>query len=438
MEAYFFALVDRLQAGLRGEEVLLCAYTGEGSDFARFNRGKVRQAGHVRQQAIGLDLIAGRRHASADFDLQGHLDADLPRLERALEALRERRAHLPEDPHLGYATTVQSSSVRLPNRLPDRDEAIEAILARAEGLDLVGIWASGTIERGFANSLGQRNWHEVGSFNLDWSCYLEADRAAKANYAGFDWSADELARRMALVRGQLDAIGRPRKTITPGEYRAFLAPLALVDIMEMLAWGGFGLKSHRTAQTPLIKMVTEGRRLDPRVTITEDNVRGFAPRFTRAGFVKPDSVTLIDRGGYRDCLTDARSAKEYGATVNSDDESPLSLAMAGGDLAEPAALAALDTGLLVNNLWYCNYSDRNDCRITGMTRFACFWVEDGVVLAPIEPMRFDDSVYRMLGDNLVDLTRDTTLIMDPHSYGQRSVRSHRLPGALLSGLRLTL
>ena len=61
------------------------------------------------------------------------------------------------------------------------------------------------------------------------------------------------------------------------------------------------------------------------------------------------------------------------------------------------ALAALDTGLCVGNLWYLNYSDRPACRMTGMTRFATFWVEDGKIVAPVDVLRFDDTIYRMLG-----------------------------------------
>jgi hypothetical protein len=53
-------------------------------------------------------------------------------------------------------------------------------------------------------------------------------------------------------------------------------------------------------------------------------------------------------------------------------------------------------------------------------------------------MRFDDSVYRMLGDNLVDLTRSRELLLDPSTYGERSTASARLPGALLRALKFTL
>ena len=85
------------------------------------------------------------------------------------------------------------------------------------------------------------------------------------------------------------------RTITPGRYRVFLAPTAVAELMLMLAWGGFSLKSHRTAQSPLHKMVREGKTLHPSVSIQEDNSRGLEPRFSESGFIKPPRVALIER-----------------------------------------------------------------------------------------------------------------------------------------------
>ena len=53
-------------------------------------------------------------------------------------------------------------------------------------------------------------------------------------------------------------------------------------------------------------------------------------------------------------------------------------------------------------------------------------------------MRFDDSVYRILGSNLVGLTRQREWIADADTYGWRSSRSVRLPGALVDDFALTL
>jgi predicted Zn-dependent protease len=171
----------------------------------------------------------------------------------------------------------------------------------------------------------------------------------------------------------------------------------------------------------------------------ENTAEGMAPAFQNHGFVKPPQVTLIESGRLRDPLVSPRSAKEYGLMPNADgSESPQSLAVRGGGLKSEEAMAALETGLHVSNLWYLNFSDRPAGRITGMTRFATFWVEHGRIVAPVTPMRFDDSIYRILGDNLVDFTRERELLLDPSSYGERSTSSSRLPGALLNSLKFTL
>ena len=357
-----------------------------------------------------------------------------------LTELREQLPHLPEDPHLLYATTVHSTVQQGENRLPDRADAVAAVLDAGNGRDLVGIYAAGGIYAGFANALGQRNWFESFTFNCDWSLYHERDKAVKTSYAGFVWEPTVLTRKVTEAAEQLEMLRRPPHTISPGRYRVYLAPAALYDILEMLAWSGFGLKDHRTKQTTLLKMVEEGVRLHPAVTLRENTRDGVSPNFQAAGFIRPDQVTLIEAGAFHDCLVSPRSAKEYEVPTNgaSNAEAPESVEMAAGDLARDDVLQRLDTGVYINNLWYLNYSDRSACRITGMTRFATFWVEGGVIQAPLSVMRFDESIYRMLGDHLLGLTAERDFILDPSTYQERSTGSSHLPGALVEEFNFTL
>jgi predicted Zn-dependent protease len=120
------------------------------------------------------------------------------------------------------------------------------------------------------------------------------------------------------------------------------------------------------------------------------------------------------------------------------EEVPESMDLAAGSLAQEDALRALDTGLYVGNLWYLNFSDRASCRLTGMTRFASFWVENGRIAAPLDVMRFDDTVYRIFGDNLEALTRERDLVPESDTYGERQTLSMRTPGALVREFTLTL
>jgi len=438
MKEQFYQYADELARDLTGDQVLLVNYSGEESDFIRFSRSRVRQPGSVAQRYMSLELIDRRRHVGATVTLAGQADLDRPALADTLARLRRDLPHVPEDPYLMYATEVNGTEQIGEDRLPEAGDVLEAVLAAGRGRDMVGLYAAGSIESGFANSLGQRNWFAGHSFDLQWCFYHERDKAVKAGYAGFEWNADEFDRKVSDAAGQLEVLARGPRTIEPGEYRVYLAPAALKEILDIVAWGGFGLKDHRTKNTSLLKMIADGATLDPAVTLRENTREGLAPNFSRAGFIKPDAVTLIEGGEYRNCLVSPRSAAEYDVPTTGGGESPESLDMSGGDLEADAILQRLDTGVYVNTLWYLNYSDRPAGRITGMTRFATFWVEGGRIAAPLNVMRFDETIYRMLGENLLALTAARDFIPVGETYQCRSTGSVRLGGALIDNFRLTL
>ena len=438
MKDHFFELCGGLAQALREGEVLLCSLRAERSDFVRFNRGSVRQAGSVEQRMATLRLVKAGRQAAATLALAGTRE-DLEPARLALARVRDALAGLPEDPWLLVNETLQSTRLERRGRLAPAQLVVAQASAAAQGLDLVGIYAGGTIYRGFASSLGQTHWHEMDSFNFDWSLHGGPRQAVKAAYAGLQWDGEELGRRIEAAAGQLALLGLAEKPLPPGEYRAYLGPRAVEELLGLLSWGAFSARARATRQSPLLRM-QEGARLSPKVTLMENTAEGVAPGFQGDGFVKPPAVPLIVHGQLADALVSPRSSKEYGLATNAagNAESPESLDLAAGTLDEGEALAALGTGLYIGNLWYLNYSDRPAGRITGMTRFATFWVEQGRIAAPVAPLRFDDSLYRMLGENLVDLTRGRTLLLDPSTYEGRSTAAARLPGALLSGLRFTL
>jgi predicted Zn-dependent protease len=440
MQDEFFAIADAIRPLLRGAEIYTAHFSGEASDFVRFAGGAVRQAGSVQQRAVTVDLIEGRRHASGVLTLSGSPVEDRARLAALIGELRAMRAELADDPYLLYATDAPSTDRRHVARLPERAAAVNEIQAMGRGRDLVGIYAAGAMHAGFASSFGQRNWYSTENFNLDWSFFYDADKAVKAAYAGTEWNSEALHRKAELAGEQLAGLARGPKRIAPGRYRVYLAPAALWELLGVLGWGGFGLRAHRTKTTPLLRMIEEGARLHPSIRLMENTAEGVAPDFEDAGFARPDQVVLIDAGAYRDCLVSPRSAVEYGVPTNgaSGAEAPSSIDMAAGTLPSERILAELGTGIYVSNLWYLNFSDRTACRTTGMTRFATFWVERGQIVAPLEVMRFDETVYRMLGEHLIGLTAEREFILDPGSYYQRSTDSARLPGALVDDFTLTL
>ena len=112
--------------------------------------------------------------------------------------------------------------------------------------------------------------------------------------------------------------------------------------------------------------------------------------------------------------------------------------MLEGNLNQNNVLNTLDRGLFLSNIHYLNWSDNPGGRITGLTRYACFWVENGEIVAPIETMRFDDSFYRFFGDQLIGVEDKLTVNPEVETYGGRSLGAITCPGILVDSFSLTL
>lgn len=440
-ESYFADLAASLPRYLQGDEAFTCEYAAEQSDFVRFNHARIRQAGHVDQAYLSLRLIDGQRQASLSLTLSRDLAADAIHCQRAFASLRNALPDLPPDPYLTVETQGFTSRHVRVGRLPDGMDMAETVTGLGVGHDLVGFLATGPIQRGFASSYGHHNWHEVANFNFEWSLYYEADKAAKSSYAGFEWDTEMLRSKIIRAANDIAILRRPARQLDPGAYRVFLAPAAMAEIVSQMSWGGFSAKSRATRQSPLQKLFDGQASLSPLVAIAELAAGGLSPAVQSDGFRRPDRVDLIAAGKGAELLVSPRTAREYGLAQNGaevDNEVPQSLDMVAGAVANEDVMRELGTGLCINNLWYLNFSDRMNCRLTGMTRFATFWVENGEAVAPVNVMRFDDSVYRILGDGLTGLTATREFIPNSSTYKSRMTSSMRVPGAFVDGFLLTL
>jgi predicted Zn-dependent protease len=245
---------------------------------------------------------------------------------------------------------------------------------------------------------------------------------------------------MAGARQRLALLAQGSRSLEPGRYRAYLTPSAMEEIAAMLCWGGFSGRALQTRQSCLFRLNAGTAELAPAVAFSEKPTDGIAPSFQDEGFTRPDEVPLVTEGRMVGSLVSPRTAKEFELPHNGANasESPESLDMRGGELSDDDAMRLLDRGLYIGNLWYLNFSDRPACRVTGMTRFASFWVEGGRIVAPVDVMRFDDSVFRLLGKELIGLTREPELLVSSDTYRQRNVASMRLPGAVVREMAFTL
>jgi predicted Zn-dependent protease len=428
--------VDRTSLYLRAET----------SDFLRFNQAALRQATTVQQAYLTIAVERGQRRAESTLTLGGEpaLDAQRLRVERAL--LVSQLGLISDDPWLARPGAAAHSTREDKGSLPEADHVI-ALVHELAGVklkqDFVGFYAGGPVVHAFADSLGSRHWHRVESYHFDWCLYCRADKAVKTAYAGTRWDDSAFASKVEEGARRMPLLGREAHTLAPGTYRAAFSASAMVELLGTLGWSGFSLKSRRTGVSSLMRFERGEALFDARFNLDEAFALGTSPAFTADGFVRPARVALVEAGKLPvsgGTLNSPRSAAEYGVAANGagEEESPEALRLGGGSIAQGDLLHALDTGLFVSNLWYLNYSDRQACHMTGMTRYACFWVEGGKLVAPVNVMRFDDDALHMFGAGLISLTDAPEFTPNSYIFGARQLGSVTTPAAVVEGFRLTL
>lgn len=440
MRDYFHEIIRLINNNLRNDELFTAWFSAEELDYCRFNKGKIRQAGTVEQQYLSLDLIAHQKHTTTLLGLKKNLALDQDNIKKALQVMREQLTMSQIDPYHMMNEQVMSSENIISSQLEDRHSILNFILENVQGLDFVGSFVAGPIYRGFANSFGQINWFNKSSFILDSSIYHSQDKAIKINYSDIKFDRHVLNKKIAEAREDLAIYNKTPKIIEPGHYRVYFSPSAVHEIFSMINWGGFSHKSLRVKNSPLLALYNKDKSLSPKLSLYENIKAGVGPSFQSQGFLKPAQLNIIEEGQLKNTLISPKTAKEYSNDHNGADESEnmSSMDMADGDLKENDILKTLDNGLFINNLWYLNFSDRQNGCITGMTRFLCHTVKNGLKDAPFNVMRFDDSIYNIFGDNLKHITKNREMIIDNDTYDERSTSCAILPGIIAEKVRFTL
>ena len=238
MRDYFKKLAEILFNRLESNEILILNFEAEETDFIRFNHSKIRQAGNVKQVTLSLNLVKFKNKTlTSIIRLNVDLEKDTKLLERTLNFLRREIPELHGDPYLIYERNINSTENNENENKLDSKEITENIITSFSSTDMVGILASGLITKGFANSLGQFNWHENHSFNFDWSMYTESGKAIKQNYSDQRWNQDTFKKLLIECRQKLEVIDNKEELVKPGDYKVYLSTSALNEIIDMLSWG---------------------------------------------------------------------------------------------------------------------------------------------------------------------------------------------------------
>ncbi|BAY12357.1 TldD/PmbA family protein [Calothrix sp. NIES-2098] len=440
LEVSFNQLIETLLIKKSVTEEFTAKLSSERSQFTRLNHAKVRQSGYVADGWIELTLMEDRRSSFRQFPFTGNWDIDWQIAYTALQELREEIRVLPVDPYLVLPSGNNRSREVHSGKLLAREDVVSTILEIVAELDFTGIYAGGTVIKGYGDSQGQKHWFSTDTFTLDYSLFTASGQAVKGTFAGSNWDESAYIKRINEDKRQLQLLSVTPKELPRGKYKTYFAPAAVADLVMMLSWGAVSEADLQQGNSALATLSRQEKLLSPKFILKENFQLGLVPRFNGWGEMAPPELPIIENGFLINTLVNSRTAKEYQKTANSANISETLRApeVSPGNLAFEQILPSLDTGLYVSNLHYLNWSDRPTGRITGMTRYACFWVEKGEIIAPIENLRFDESLYRFWGDNLIDLTNFQEFIPEVGTYESRQLGGSLVPGMLVGDFTYTL
>ncbi|MBD2436437.1 TldD/PmbA family protein [Nostoc sp. FACHB-110] len=440
LESSFNQLLETLLIKKLEHEAFTLKLSSEQSQFTRFNHAKVRQTGCVADGSIELTLMAEQRSSSRQFPFTGNWEKDWQKAHQALQELRDEITILPIDPYLVLPSGNNTSREVHHSNLLAQDDVVSSILAEVAELDFTGIYAGGIVIKAYGDSSGQKHWFATDTFTLDYSLFISSGKAVKGTFAGNNWDVASYATKIKEAKKQLNLLSHPAKELPRGQYKTYFAPAAVADLLQMLSWGAVSEADIQQGNSALAALSRKEKQLSAKFSLKENFQLGLVPRFNELGEMAAPELAIIENGILVNSLVSSRTAKEYQKTANGANswETLRTPEISPGNLKFEQILSNLYTGLYVSNLHYLNWSDRPTGRITGMTRYACFWVENGEIIAPIENLRFDDSLYRFWGENLVDFTNFQEFIPEVDTYETRKLGGSLVPGMLVNDFTYTL
>ena len=264
---------------LDSNEVLQTNHASERSQFMRLNSGKVRQIGTVSDAELSLKLFSGSsdiRTSSRSFTLTGDSNEDRARGIKVIRALQEEVKQLPIDPFASIPESSEVSESLFKGQLLEPEIAAVEIPKALHGLPVTGFYAAGDVVRASTNSLGQFHWFETETFNFDYSLFDEEHRMAKGIYSGRTWSTDTFIENIDETNLAFEALKKPKQKIGPGQYRTYLSPMALSEIVDLFSWGFIGEGAIRRNESALRLVRSGDKSFSPKFNLSHDFSLGLA------------------------------------------------------------------------------------------------------------------------------------------------------------------
>ena len=226
--------------------------------------------------------------------------------------------------------------------------------------------------------------------------------------------------------------GRLREALTPlptvdarhGTCRVLLKPQAANALIATYGYAALGANAYATGRSGVSGRLGQ-EVASELITLVDDgaDAAGLPSGFDAEGNVRR-RTTLIDRGMLTGVVSDQRRAGLTGGVPTGHavpdgwrfggDPVPSHLLLEPGDSTEDELLAELGSGLVVNRLDYLRVLHPKETLVTGTTRDATYWAEDGKLLGWHPQLRFtfrmDDVMKAVLAVGAVRERCDQTFM----------------------------
>jgi len=397
----------RLAVSMTDSDQAEALVAAEKSALTRFANNRINQNVAEENALVSIRAVVGKRVGVASTNRLD--DASL----RATAQAAVRAARIaPEDSafpglpapepvreaHRGVQATRDFDAAA-------RAEAVGGIVAQSSsrGLTAAGKVRSAEQVIAVANSLGvdvgqsitgaQATVLSMGAeTGSGWASFLDADVRNLAPEALGSQAAD-LAQRSANP-----------VALDPGEYTVVLAPEAVADIMDFLAYVGFSAKAVDEGRSFMSGHLEEGL-MSEYVSIFDDALSDHAMGLTFDYEGQPKrTVPLIEYGVAIKPVTDSYWAAKTGwnntghalPAPNPYGPMPLNMEMWPGEASIDELIGGVKRGVYVTRFHYVNVEDPISVLLTGMTRDGTFMIEDGRLTSPLKNLRFTQSAVDAL------------------------------------------
>ena len=434
----------------------LATVTSERSLLLRFARSRPTQATAVEDLTISVTVVCDGHVGSATTNRD---DADsLAACARAAETAAQTAAGTRDSgPYPGFPEPAEprahdgfdAVTAEQDPEAGGRALATAFDVAAQHGVEAHGVWSTGDVETAIASTTGTALVDRVTDAFMKTTCIAPNGRSGWANASGVGIAALDpaaLAEAAATRATGTLAARREVERLEPGEYPVVLAPAAVAEMLDWLAYTAFNGLAHAEGRGALVDKLGTAV-VAPAINISDSpRYRLTLPRAFDAEGTPKAPLPLIQDGVAANVVHDTRSAalvegaRSTGHALAPGGSSwgamPTNMVMTGGGASDQAELCGpIERGVYVTRLWYTNAIRPNETLITGVTRDGTFLIEDGRIAAPLEDLRLTDRVLRVLGAAEA-LTANHILWNEGEFYGRRFATGTVAP-AIRSTLRFS-